>query len=285
MTVHAGYVREALRLAFPSDVPPACRFVMNYTVYLDESGTHAGSKAVVVAGYMAVADAWIEFEPEWRSCLDEYGIGSFHMTDFANRTAPFNGWSEEARTNCYERLTSIISKYAWGGYCIVIPMDRYKRAVTPGARRILGGPYGLAAMRCFFEVADSLGEVDPAAVVAYVMDGGVKGRGQLLKAYDLNKSQSEWRILSLRFEDHRRFAPLQAADILAYEIYREYTRQVIGKGTMRFELRLLSGRPLIGGVMSEEEIASWSRVAETTSIWNPHMTPKRARELRRLFGP
>jgi hypothetical protein len=94
-------------------------------------------------------------------------------------------------------------------------------------------------MRCFFEVADSLEEVDPAAAVAYVMDGGVKGKGQLVKAYELNRRQSEWRILSLRFEDDRLFVPLQAADILAYELYREYTRQIDSKWPMRPHLKSL----------------------------------------------
>lgn len=159
-------------------------------------------------------------------------------------------------------------------------MNAYKQSVTPGAHRILGGAYGLAAMRCFFNVADSLSDIDPAARVAYIMDSGVKGRGQLAKAYDLNKRQSDWRILSLTFRDEKDFVPLQAADILAYETYREYTRQATGTQPMRHSLKLLSGRPLIGGVMSEEEIASWSKIAEIASIINPHLTPKRARELR-----
>jgi hypothetical protein len=257
---------------------------MHYTVYLDESGTHAGAQSLVVAGYVAPTDDWITFETEWQACLAEYGIESFHMADFANKAYPFAYLEEDARENCLERLTSLIFKYAWGGYGVFVPLDIYRQAVSPSASRIFGGPYGLAAMRCFFEIADSLSSVDPAAEISCVMDRGVKGRGQILKAYALIRQQSEWRMQSLSFEDDRRFSPLQASDILAYELYREYTRQVLSKGFMRHNLERLCRRPIIGGLMSQSEMASWSKIASVASIWNPNLTPKRARQLRKMFG-
>jgi hypothetical protein len=39
---------------------------MIFDVYLDESGTHAASKAVSVAGYLATPERWNAFSVEWK---------------------------------------------------------------------------------------------------------------------------------------------------------------------------------------------------------------------------
>ena len=48
--------------------------------YFDDSGTHQGSPAISVAGYMSTPDRWKRFESEWRETLDAYGVEFFHMT-------------------------------------------------------------------------------------------------------------------------------------------------------------------------------------------------------------
>jgi hypothetical protein len=42
---------------------------------------------------------------------------------------------------------------------------------------LLGGAYGLAMRRCFFEVADGLKTIDPETEIAYVIEDGAKGKG------------------------------------------------------------------------------------------------------------
>jgi len=58
------------------------------TVYLDDSGTHDRSPAVVVAGYASTQDRWESFENEWRRSHKLYNLTHFHMTDFASGTRP-----------------------------------------------------------------------------------------------------------------------------------------------------------------------------------------------------
>src|SRR5207253_10138915 len=98
-------------------------------------------------------------------------------------------------------------------------------------------PYGLAMTRCFFEVADTLKEVDPARQISYALEDGAHGKGQVLKVFELNKGKPELAMLALTFENRDRFVPLQAADILAYELYRDLTRQLTGMGQRRPQYR------------------------------------------------
>jgi hypothetical protein len=259
---------------------------MIYTVYLDESGTHQGAKSLIVAGYLALEEEWTAFELEWRAALSDYQVAAFHATDFANQVAPFDGWSSKKRLEFFESLTSIIARHAWAGYAVFIPIDRYTKAVSERAAKMLGGPYGLAALRLFFDVADTLRAVDPMAEIAYVLEDGARGKGQILKVYELKQQYDNLRIRSLRFGTKDHFVPLQAADVLAYELYREHTRQIDGNvWPSRWSyLRPLGRLPCIGGVISEAETASWSRIAEAAEIHNPDLSPKVARQLNRRYG-
>jgi hypothetical protein len=281
-----SYVETFLRIAFPSDVPFCCRYAaMIFAAYLDESGTHKESATLIVAGYIALADEWIAFEVEWGAILAEYKLGAFHATDFASGAPPFDQLSSTEREECFDKLTVAINRHAWGGFAIAIPMDAYARMVSPAADKWLGGPYGMAMTRCFLEVADALSVVDPSREIIYVLEDGARGKGQVLKVYELNKGKPDLGILSLGFWDKRRFVPLQAADMLANELYREIARQRSKSGTVRPQLESLFAIPIIGGQMGEEDIAFWAKAGEAGAAANPHMTTKRARQLHRWFGP
>ena len=45
-----------------------------YNAYLDESGTHAGSRAVVVAGFVSNVSKWEAFSEQWSAALNEWGV-------------------------------------------------------------------------------------------------------------------------------------------------------------------------------------------------------------------
>jgi len=40
-----------------------------YNAYMDESGTHDGSRVVALAGYVSTYEAWNDFEIEWNRVM------------------------------------------------------------------------------------------------------------------------------------------------------------------------------------------------------------------------
>jgi len=62
--VRRPYIRSAFRLAFPRSARE--RVVVSLTAYFDEAGTHKGSPAVAVAGYIGHDRDWRVFESEWK---------------------------------------------------------------------------------------------------------------------------------------------------------------------------------------------------------------------------
>jgi hypothetical protein len=97
--------RETLRLSFPGHLAPRDRLVLTLHGYFDESGTHAGSDALAVAGYLSTAEQRDLFEREWRAALNEWGLDFFQMTDFSNRAKVYQSWTDQ---DCRFRLARLI---------------------------------------------------------------------------------------------------------------------------------------------------------------------------------
>jgi hypothetical protein len=216
---------------FPTSVLPQDRSVVTLTGYFDESGTHAGSEAVAVAGFLATPGSWERFEGDWRAALADFGIDLFHMSPFAQRVGDYASWSEEERRERLARLLGIISEHVVGSVGVVIPLPLFDRLFSVGgiARRTTGGPYGLAMSVNILAVARIVEHLAGTPKVAYVFETGAVGRHEAAKIFAANlnnpESRENNRLLSLSFQGKREFAPLQAADILAYELHRELPRQ------------------------------------------------------------
>ncbi len=238
---------------------------MTYTAYFDESGTHDGSPAVSVAGYVSTDDRWTAFGADWRCALDEFELGYFHMTDFANRAGRYASWTEGERRDRFERLVAIINKHAMASVGTVIQRELYERLVTGAARQRSGGLYGLAAVSCAMTMDKRL-PTAPDQQVAYVFESGAPGHGQLERILRDNMHDPEApdhvRIVSVGFENKRQLTPLQAADILAYELYKHLPRQLglDHRPIRRTNLEQLAHIPHDWGVLDEAQLKQFAYV-------------------------
>lgn len=243
--------------------------MLTIAAYFDESGTHAGSEAVAVAGYLATPEEWESFEVEWRAALAEWGLDYFHMSKFANRIGEYASWTEDDRRERFVRLVNITNKHVLGSVGTVIPLALYDATFSVGgpARAKTGGPYGLAAFCNMMSVADLVRDLRGEPSVAYVLESGAVGRHQITKLLldNMNdpESQKQFRLLSLAFQDKRQFVPLQAADILAYELYLHLPRQ-LGRSprlSRTHNLTLLKSVPSSWGYLNESELKKFAYIA------------------------
>jgi hypothetical protein len=265
----------ALLLGFPASVPPERRLLLILTGYFDESGTHGAAEAISVAGYLSTPDRWVLFEQEWNQALADFGIAYFHMADFANGAPASKGkpgydtWTPAQKEERFDRLAKIINDHILVsvGYSFSVP--RYRAIFSAAAKRAGGGAYGIAANCCFMEMAKFIREsANPEAWVRYIFESGAQGTGEVLKNFQLNvrlpQQKEYYRTLALSFEDKRKFCPLQAADILAYELYRYFPRRVgIDKRSgARRELLALVTAQKKWCCLDDEGLGNWSMVVE-----------------------
>lgn len=250
-------LRESLALAFPASAVPEGRHVVVITGYFDESGTHEGSDNVVVAGFLAAKDSWNEFSKEWAKALveldipaDARGVRMFHMKHFAHTLGLFkkDEWPESRRRETLAFLLEITTRHAGASVAAVVPRSLYDSLLSDTTKLFYGSPYGLAATTLLASVSSRVFEMHPDPWVAYVYESGAPGRDgfekSLIRVINNPEMQEELRALSLRFENKRQFLPLQAADILAYELHLNWRRFGTRIGAhSRFPLQALSEMP------------------------------------------
>lgn len=196
-----------------------------FTANFDESGSHTDSPIFVIAGWVASDEQWGLLSDEWRQVLDNHGVTVFHMKDFAHRKGEYRGLSEDSRRDLLSSLVnSLLGRVAVGVFG-AIHLPSYYEIINenPNRRKVFGNPFTLVSLfslDAFRRWADENNFHEPTA---YVYEAGADHAGEIEDAYNRAVQDKEFanrhRHKSFRFGEKREI-PLQAADLLAYELHK-----------------------------------------------------------------
>lgn len=209
--------------------------------YMDETGhvDDPASNYVGMAGFAGPEELWEPFAKLW-----QYAITSapfhlkkpFHMKDFAHRRGEFEGWDEEKRKSLYGKLIEMILLIQPIPIGAVISIEDFK-SLTPQQQSNFKSPYHFAFQTCTRGAA-ILGRVPAEIRMVYsenIEYGAVEsfpdaGAKQLGNADLLWRSIKELTFFgqwmhSCSFSTPGKTVQLQAADLFAYELYKEFENQ------------------------------------------------------------
>jgi hypothetical protein len=79
--------------------------------YLDEGGTHAQSPVVTMGGFVAPAELWAKFEPDWQEKLDNLQVDYFHASPCEAGDKPYQHLSRPLRDSLFAGLATVIAKH------------------------------------------------------------------------------------------------------------------------------------------------------------------------------
>jgi len=210
------------------------------TVYCDESGTDAKNRVACVAGYIGQISEWRFFEKEWSRVLKKspYRVKMMRRSELETWHGEFTaerGWDQERRKNFLRELHPIIkarTRVALGS--AVIKSD-WEEVMPKWLRRFSGGVYGWCAHEC---VAASRVWCERSIreykhPINWVFECGAEGAGQVTEMFSQLRKEPvlgrEFHIGTLSFAC-KDVVPLQAADTLAYEIFKQVENQIVDRG-------------------------------------------------------
>lgn len=205
------------------------RIVM-LTVYMDETGHSRDEKQRFngMAGLIAPSHYWERLELKWKATLREFKIPFFHMKDFACFGGDFEGWSEAKRRKLYGKLL----RHMEGAYPFpigsILQMSDYRK-LAGDLEGIFGDPYYIGFGEVIAYVTAFVSNVaPPREKAALVFSDQVEFRHKALQFYESISELEQIRQVTTPpdFRDMRELVPLQAADIVAYELYKEYERRL-----------------------------------------------------------
>lgn len=213
--------------------------MMMLTSYLDETGDSKDDKQKFngMAGLVAPAENWEVFERKWKATLKTFGLPYIHMSEMRTLT---RGWPEAKVENLFEKLWKVIKGVKALPVGSIIPMDDYK-PLKVQLKKYFRDPYYIAMQNCIQFTAEL---VEPVAIptpdsprVAMIFDDKVEFRNNAHQLYDaaIKKMRMGSLVDPPAFRNMRLVVPLQAADMIAYETYKEYDRVYYGRsGQARF---------------------------------------------------
>lgn len=193
--------------------------------YFDESGTHDGSSAIVVAGYLSSEERWEDFARAWTDMLRETSLIRWHQVHFAHSVKEYTGWADKKRVESMQRVTKIINETVICGVVCGVDATAFKE-LSPRFSTPPYAPYAFCAMVCFKHLEKWAAENFHSDPIDCIFESGAQGGGEISRMVqdlmsDEDGDKLSFRIGSVRFESKKDVLPVQAADVLAYEFYLE----------------------------------------------------------------
>lgn len=196
--------------------------------YVDDSASDCGDESLFMAGYLSTEQNWSQFQQAWKAELRAARpVGHMRMVEANSLRGPFSDWTEDERNQKVRSLSSIINHFAPFSFEVAVSRRSFRQFVQPNAPRGLANPH----FACCFGVvagvsryAASQGWTSPIEFVFDQQDG-VASDFQLFFDYMVKNLPAEARKLISAapiFGDDKVFLPLQAADMLAWHLRRNY---------------------------------------------------------------
>ncbi len=209
--------------------------------FIDDSGEQELPRdpVFVLAGFIASAERWAAFSQEWQAALDaKPAIDFFKMNQAATLTGQFKGWTDIQRDKKVELLTGVIVKYAEVKVQCAIDKKAFATHVrslrVPNRLLTLDKPYAMAFQHIILATAGVFLAYGFNHTVDFIFDEQGKIGEDAVRMWDSLKPIIRANAAKGRsnfepymgerpiFRDDKKFLPLQAADLYAWHVRRDY---------------------------------------------------------------
>jgi hypothetical protein len=223
--------------------------VSAFTCYFDASGTEHDQPCLSVAGYMATADRWIEFETLWKNRLAIDGIADFHAKEVSQKFKD----QPHKKSKLYEDLIEVIRQYANRQFGCVVENEGLRALSNSDRKTWHVNAYSIAGRACAAQVRGWFNSWNARSLPMLVFEKGDTGQDALRKL--LEKEGFICSFVPKRdciingFLQHGA-VPLQAADLLASELFNPI-RDIARDGHLKrikpqyLALMQIPGRPTV----------------------------------------
>jgi hypothetical protein len=194
----------------------------------DASGSKHDKPILVVAGFIASVDDWIDFDKEWKSRLDLDNVAYFHANEFAHSIEQFDGWrgKETKRRALYSDLIGIIQGHCHRKFgCLIINSIHDAELSVANRESFNLEAYALAGRTVVADVSAYAASFHAKAFPEIIFEDGDLDKGKLIQRMKDDgypapsfkpKKDTSGKDGLLR----PGYTPLQAADLWAYELFQ-----------------------------------------------------------------
>jgi hypothetical protein len=199
--------------------------------YTDESGHSGDSPFVCIGGCIGAASTWTHFERDWINVLEEGRLSLglkeplvFHMTEFEASEGQFRGWKENLveHRSFLAKLLSIMKRHEISYIAASEPV--YK--LPNGKLAYSDDPYYSCLIGILDGAAMHLGMLKEEEKLQIVFADHPEYGKRVRQIFPQVKAVGGMysRLASDEYGSPKDIIPLQAADLVAFEIRKEWER-------------------------------------------------------------
>lgn len=215
-------------------------YFVDFTCYMDESGTHGGdgknnpaSPFMVLSGYVASLGKWHHFDRKWKKHLDRHHLDHLHFKKFqGNRHRKENPgfWTDDKEDRFLAKAAKLVQQHVLFGLTVRLSTEDYKThyCIENKPNKIhLDTPYGL----CFRVAAVSLPDLikqktgQETFTLNFVLEDGDNRIGDAQRVFrelrDSKMAGFSELFGSCVPEPKKKFGGLQLADFAASHTWQE----------------------------------------------------------------
>ena len=208
------------------------------TAYFDDSGTHELSDIVLVAGIFGTQARMDSLDRNWKRYIDsplcgrKDKVSRYHAYDCDNSIGEFLRWTRTETDYFRLQLRTAIIESGVAAYGIACSRKDYDELIIGDLRGVLGSPEGFCINQCFVRAVGWVQANTFDSQMAMVFDKRTPPVERYTAAvYDAFEKQIHPppQMVGHAFLSSKAVYPLQAADLIAWELYR-YASDILVKG-------------------------------------------------------
>ena len=170
-------------------------------------------------GFVSSAAGWADFDGEWRERLAQEGLSYFHMAEFADSVGHFEPLKnqQQRRRELLKDLVGIIVSHAYRKFGVTVEVETADAEFAEHNKL----EYAPKALALAGEVACGqaiLWARDEGSTLEFVFEGVDLGRGGFAKQVKILTGVMPTFRPKKDSPEIKAFTPLQAADILVYQM-------------------------------------------------------------------
>jgi hypothetical protein len=201
--------------------------------FFDDAGTHEGGRhgpsgVVVVAGVFGTEAEMVGLEKPWQQHLarpldgTKPPLSRFHMTDCQNGQGEFIGWSRTETDYFCHQLGTLIIESGVSAYGMACVRDDWENLVIGDVRSVLGDPEGHCVRSCFLKATIWAQTYAFDQHLMFIFDDRPHRQRENKIVFNVFQSQTAPppELVGVFFNNSRKIPALQAADLIAWEVYQ-----------------------------------------------------------------
>jgi hypothetical protein len=195
--------------------------------FIDDSGSGGDSPWFVLAGYVGTVEAWDSFDKPWRTVLDGHPKLEYFKSSEAESLRPDGQWagiSKGERNQRIDTLIEVIGNHTLRSLYVRLKQQDYNEIIKPYIPDAWDNAYYhlfIGSIAAFTSIEKHLGASRP---IEFFFDRQNRLEKPSKRLYDMVGGQLFGnRVVDVHYEDEKLFLPLQAADLLAWQLRRRFS--------------------------------------------------------------